>query len=407
MPIKPPQQAACVAHTTQAVLFSPDATGPLPRARRPAGNWPAYSRASASLEVKESSVEARRGVSDNYCDAGRRHSAAWAKNMRVLLSRMQFDKPNATPTERAFIHGGWADARVKTRSLLARAGIKPNRLQRWDTCGSLAFIERNTRTDALRVKCTRCKDRFCRTCAVRKRRHQVARLMDLLSDGEPVRMITLTLAHGTEPLKAQLDRLYSAFRRLRQRDEWQSHVTAGAAACEIHVGKDNKWHVHLHVLCTGSFWSQSGLSAEWLAVTGDSRIVDIRAMPSDRAINYATKYLSKAVPSDLVNDPEHFIEAVKALTGRRLLIVTGGFVGKLSEKPDENPGEDGTSEPKPSDWIGIGNYENLLSRAKVGDPYAKGIIDALHAKTRWKSRNTASRRRKKHQLGGGPHAKVS
>lgn len=322
-----------------------------------------------------------------FADHGHKLSPGREKDFRHALARMEFEKPRALPDEIQLIHGSWHVARTATRELLARAKIPQKRLERWDTCGSLAFVERHVRTREYRVRCVRCKDRFCRTCATRKRRQQIDRLMGLLRDWSGVKMLTLTLKHSSEPLKIQLDRLYACYRRLRQREAWKTHVKAGAAACEIKLGKDGLWHVHLHVLLVGSFWHQREISHEWLAVTGDSTIVDIRPMPSDRAVNYATKYLSKAVPSDMITSPTEFIEAIHALHGRRLLIVSGAWVGQLSEKSEENPAEieEGSTSEKtrkiePKTWIGVGNYTTLLARANAGCVLSRRIIRAIHDK---------------------------
>lgn len=297
--------------------------------------------------------------------------------MRATLARMEWDKPNPTPAEVQFIHGSWADARARVRSAMLKAGVPRQRVERFDACGSLAYVERNKADGRLRVRCTRCKDRFCRTCSTRKRRTQVSRLLDLTRDHDRVRMLTLTLAHDERPLRVQLERLYQCYRRLRQRHRWIEHVNAAAAACELHVGDDGKWHVHLHVLWVGDYWRQQDISNEWLAVTGDSRIVDVRMMPTGSAVHYAAKYLAKAIPAEVAQNEKHLIEAIAAMKGKRLLIVSGDWVGKLREDMPDDPAEAEKLLAKHKLWVPIGSFHSIYARAMNGDTYAREILDQL------------------------------
>ncbi len=341
-------------------------------------------RISASVQGKETTVDRDSLGYRTYRRPIIGISQARRKEIAAALSRMEWEKPRATPDEESFIHAGWADARARIRAGIAAAGMATARLQRWDTCGSLAFVFRNRETGKCIVRHTRCKDRFCRTCSTHVRRQQCGKLLRLCEDAGCVRLLTLTLKHQQSSLAQMLDRLYECFRKLRHRHAWKAHVQAAAAACEITLADDGAWHVHLHVLLKGVYWHQAEIKAEWLAVTGDSSIVDIRAVRDVRAVHYVTKYLGKAIPANVTNDPEKLVDAIKSLHGRRMLIVCGDWIGALKDDADIR-GDDGEIDPDKLEkmlqtrrlWVPIGALTAILARAKSGCRVSKAIIEGL------------------------------
>lgn len=327
-------------------------------------------RPSSSVQRKETNVERYSNGIERRRFKGKVWSKEREKDLTQALARMEWDKPRASKTESAVVHGSWAASRQRVRVALQSAGVATSRLQRWDSCGSLAWVEERDDGKKLRIRCTRCKDRFCRTCATRRRQQQVSRLLGLVDNlqGE-IRLITLTLRHSTATLTQQLDRLYECFRRLRQRQQWKENVRASAAACEFTMDELGRWHVHVHVLAYGRYWPQHQISAEWEAVTGDSKIVDVRRPPAERAVHYAAKYIGKTLPQEIMNNHAALVEAIKALKGRRLLIVTGEWVGKLSEETN-----DGTSK---HEWIGVDYIEQIVRRAGEGSEADRSILARL------------------------------
>lgn len=288
---------------------------------------------------------------------------------------MQFEKPHPTDQEARAIHSGWADARKRVATALKAAGVPTARLDRFLSCGSLAWIAKNTETGRVRVQCTRCHDRFCRTCADQRRKAQIKRLLDLVQgDGRTVRLLTLTLRHESQPLATQLDRLYECYRRFRQRRAWTDHVSAAAAAVEITQDAHGGWHVHMHVLCVGLFWLQRDISTEWLAATGNSYVVDVRALPAKRAVAYAAKYIGKCTNAGVEQRTASLVEAIKALRGKRTLIISGEWYGKLAEEPDQNPGK--------GKWEAVMSVEQCIKLAASGDLDAQELLEKL--KLNWK-----------------------
>jgi hypothetical protein len=75
--------------------------------------------------------------------------------------------------------------------------------------------------------------------------------------------------------------------------------------------------VHLHVLGYLPFVPQAWLSSAWLAVTGDSPIVDVRAVrgATADALREVVKYIGKAIGT---GDTDRAVETWAAMKGRQV-----------------------------------------------------------------------------------------
>ena len=90
--------------------------------------------------------------------------------------------------------------------------------------------------------------------------------------------------------------------------------------------------IHTHILVYGPYYLQSYLSKRWHQITGDSFIVDIRAITDCvKASYYLTKYLSK---SPRYNNLESYARYLQALKGVRRLHRYGIFYGYRVLQPD-------------------------------------------------------------------------
>lgn len=183
----------------------------------------------------------------------------------------------------------------------------------------------------------RCRDRLCPTCARARSRQVEKRVAAAVRAADSLRFLTLTLRSTTAPLADEVRRLYDAFRAMRRLAEWKAHVTGGVAVLEITRNeKTGQWHPHLHVLVDGKFWHQSRISQAWLQVTGDSQVVDIRAVRSRReAGRYIAKYAAK--PADLAAWPMHAIAEFAAAIHRRRMVLTFGTMHGQVVDGDEEP----------------------------------------------------------------------
>jgi hypothetical protein len=194
-------------------------------------------------------------------------------------------------------------------------------------------------------------------------------MMDTIVNAKPdipLRFITLTLRCSHSTLKGQLDRLFDSFGKLRRRTFWKWHVKGGAAFIECKIGKNSGlWHVHMHILVEGDFIPQRELSSEWLEVTGDSSIVDVRKVENvGHAAAYVVKYASKGCDSSVYNAPSKLDEFVVAMKGRRLALTFDSWRGiKLNGEADPSVV-----------WENIGSLDGLKSRASNGDDDARTWI---------------------------------
>lgn len=283
----------------------------------------------------------------------------------------EFDVQPITPDESSFRHNGWAVRRQQIWKCLVSINARDARLSRFANCGSGLWLEKSEAGDDMRLRCNRCHDRWCVPCMNErclKMRETLCRIMA----GEYARFMTFTLRHSQTPLKDQVDRLYRSFNKLRERESWRKHVLGGASFIEIKLAStDGCWHVHLHCLVVGSFWDQKEISREWHAVTGDSSIIDVRAVgDSQHAINYVTKYVTKPADSTVYASPTHLQELVITLAGRRLCATFGTWRGhKLEQDP-----------PDDVKWISVGSIDNLRSKANQGDGDALRWLEAAARK---------------------------
>lgn len=280
----------------------------------------------------------------------------------------------------AFRHSFWTYRRVATYLAIQAAGCTPARVARFDDCGAIAWVmQAADGSDSYRLATNRCRDRFCEACA-RERRRQVSRnvfewLLPRFSQRPgsnrpyPVRFLTLTLRHSSSPLEDQVSRLYRSFGALRRRAAISPLVTGGLFFLEVkRSGTDGRWHPHLHVLVEGSYLPQKLLAREWLAVTGDSYIVHVEQIRgASMAASYITKYAGKALDPSVWRNIDRFVDAIRALTGRRTFQTFGEWKGcNLSRDPDAASG-----------WVPLCSFDDLMKGCREEDPRALLIRNYL------------------------------
>lgn len=244
-------------------------------------------------------------------------------------------------------------------------------LERFDTCGSDAWVL-STKAIPRRYKITAnyCRNRWCVPCAT-ARAATIAHNLHHHIHHRRTKLITLTIRHSPEPLKAQIDRLYKAFAALRRRELWKKAVHGGAAVLELHhTGKANGWHPHLHVVAEAGFVDRRELAAAWHGITRDSFVVDVKAVTrSVGAARYVTKYLSKPLAKSVNERHGYLVEAIQAMHGRKQVITFGTWRDfDLTEEPDDD-----------QEWQLVGNLNDVLRNATRGDEYARSVVRALKA----------------------------
>lgn len=282
--------------------------------------------------------------------------------------REDFDLERLTPCECLFRHHGWAARRRRVWNALGRLCVGDVSRLRFACCGSACWVQHSASRGRFRLSANYCRSRWCVPCGVARARRLAAAISPRLKLGD-TRFFTFTLRHTDTPLRDQVTRLLKCFNKLRREKCWKNTQRGAAAFVEVKIGRDARWHVHLHVLANGGFCPVRDLRAAWQKVTCDSFVVDVRRPRSIReVVNYVVKYVTKPLDSSVFIDPKRLDEAIASLKGRRLVNASGDF-GKINA---ELPPDDG-----PDDWNSVGRLDALFDDACCGDSTAIAILRAL------------------------------
>ncbi len=319
----------------------------------------------ASLDPQESTVEngtdaplTSQDDSHALCESFR-HSG-WANQRNMVM--VEYDRLLGERDQQAYIRSGSGDP-VDNHWPVSRS-----RNQAYLECGQDAYVmESVEHPGRYMITCQRCHDRFCLPCCRERASQLQAKLTEKIAGGTH-RFITLTLRNSDDPLAVQLTRLYASFRRLRQRLFWKAHCTGGVAFCEVkYIRTTNRWHPHLHIVCSGRYMPQRMLSGEWYACTGDSYIVDIRPVRDPvLAARYVAKYATKGYDASVFHTPETLREAIFAFKSRRFVVCFGDWTDFRFGIPLSDKG-----------WKIISAFSEMVRKAREGDPNATRILRAL------------------------------
>jgi hypothetical protein len=181
-----------------------------------------------------------------------------------------------------------------------------------------------------------CRHRLCPHCSKRRSWSCARSIEHLGKEMDSPRFITLTLRTQSDTLAESLERLRSGWKRLRQTKLWKSKCEGGVYSLEVTRGRSgDRWHPHLHILVDGSFIPQRELSDAWLKATGDSCIVDVRAVRSRRQIaRYVSKYVAKG--DEFASwTLEQIAEYAQAMCGQRVIQTFGSLHGKVADPREE------------------------------------------------------------------------
>lgn len=255
-----------------------------------------------------------------------------------------------------------AFARRKGKSLRGR-------LDRMEECCAVPMVYETSDGHPL-VSLGFCRDRLCPTCQRHRGRKVAVKVEQTAGKMDSPRFVTLTLRSSPESLKSAIGRLFAAFRKLRRVKSWRKRVTGGVYALEVTWNAETGlWHPHIHAIIDGSFYPQRALSDDWLEASGDSKIVDIRAVHSRRSVaSYIARYVAK--PMDVLDWTHKAIcEYAEALAGTRMVHTWGKFHGT---QPDER------EEPEaPKGCRPLCSTSRVLWHAERRHPYAVCALSLL------------------------------
>lgn len=175
-----------------------------------------------------------------------------------------------------------------------------------------------------------CKNRFCEICSKRRRQriqYQVSELVRIriTEKSRRLRMLTLTIPNYSDAREG-CRVAQKSFRVLRQSKYWKARVRGGAYFIEI-TRPAGGFHCHLHILLDSDFMPQSQLVNLWSGCS-PGHIVYISEIPPGAAVNYVTKYLTKAGDDGISTE-----ELSEALRDFRLFQTFGDWHNTVSPLP--------------------------------------------------------------------------
>lgn len=184
----------------------------------------------------------------------------------------------------------------------------------------------------------RCEQRVCPRCT-RKRGHEVRRDAEAITRNirktrtRKFGMLSLTLKkYPDKPLRpSDVKRLNRCVHQLMN-DFFPKSRGCGAIWTD-EIGPS--MNLHAHAMVYGPWVDESVLSKRWLAITGDSFIVRIRASRDQKnAIDYITKYIGKPPRFESLQD---YVSFVRAFKGVRRLHRSGIFYGASPDSEKSHP----------------------------------------------------------------------
>lgn len=234
----------------------------------------------------------------------------------------------------------------------------------FDSCRTFSWIVYDGDDMTGSYRSNACHRRWCPVCAAMKAAYIARSCRGFFEGQTDARSFVLTLKHSDDPLEDQLKRASKLRAALCRTKFWRKYVTGSVWFLQIKpVDGGRGWHIHYHILATGSYIPQGGLSEIWEKITGDSKIVHVRKVRDlDKALSDVVRYAGR--PANLLDvDWEYRIELIHATRRIRLC----GTTGSCSEKN----GGISLRPPKPEQDEGnvkrISKTETVWALARQGD----------------------------------------
>jgi hypothetical protein len=145
-----------------------------------------------------------------------------------------------------------------------------------------------------------CEFRLCPDCGRRRSRKLQNKYLPMMRaflrhrHVTPVHLV-LTQTHRAETRKQSAKRIKDAFTKLQRRSFWKEFFKGGTWSLEFTKDKNGLHHTHLHIVgFRRKFFDIELLRSEWLAVTGDSHVLNLKPIQDIAAgLREVVKYVSK------------------------------------------------------------------------------------------------------------------
>jgi len=145
-----------------------------------------------------------------------------------------------------------------------------------------------------------CEFRLCPDCGRRRSRKLQNKYLPMMRaflrhhQVTPVHLV-LTQTHKKETRKQSAKRIKDAFIKLQRREFWKRYFKGGTWSLEFTKDKSGLHHTHLHIVgFRRKFFDIELLRSEWLAVTGDSHVLNLKPiLDIASGLREVVKYVSK------------------------------------------------------------------------------------------------------------------
>jgi diadenosine tetraphosphate (Ap4A) HIT family hydrolase len=198
-------------------------------------------------------------------------------------------------------HG--ARARVRTKEHLAALAVEIHEgelVDKIQRCYSRVAVLTCGRHIAQVIPNFTCEFRLCPDCSRRRSRKLQSKYLPMMrafmlhNRVTPVHLV-LTQTHKKETRKQSIKRLKDAFAKLQRRAFWKENFKGGTWSLELTKDKNGFHHAHLHIIgFRRKFFDIELLRGEWLAVTGDSHVLNLKPiLDIASGLREVVKYVSK------------------------------------------------------------------------------------------------------------------
>jgi diadenosine tetraphosphate (Ap4A) HIT family hydrolase len=196
-----------------------------------------------------------------------------------------------------------ARARLQTKEHLATlaGGIhEPELADKLRRCHSRLSVLTCGRHIAQIIPNFTCEFRLCPDCGRRRSRRLQNKYLPMMRaflrhhHVTPVHLV-LTQTHRKETRKQSAKRIKDAFTKLHRNSFWKEFFKGGTWSLEFTKDKNGLHHTHLHIIgFRRKFFDIELLRSEWLAVTGDSHVLNLKPIQDIAAgLREVVKYVSK------------------------------------------------------------------------------------------------------------------
>jgi len=191
-----------------------------------------------------------------------------------------------------------------------------------------------------------CEFRLCPDCGRRRSRKLQKKYLPMMRaflrhhHVKPVHLV-LTQTHKKETRKQSAKRIKDAFTKLQRRTFWKEFFKGGTWSLEFTKAKNGLHHAHLHIVgFRRKFFDIELLRSEWLAVTGDSHVLNLKPISDIAAgLREVDKYVSK--PLDIRRFGAEDLREFLKLKNMRMFGTFGEFRDFCkSFVPSDNDGDE-------------------------------------------------------------------